>query len=318
MMNTPILILIFNRPEETKKLITRLEKFKPRYIYIFSDGPRKNNLSDIELNRRCKLLIQNLNWKTKIKKKYLKNNLGCKNAVSKGISWFFKNEKMGIILEDDCIPTASFFKFCEWGLKKFKNSKEIGTITGNNFLNFKIKINSSYYFSKYAHCWGWATWRDRWKLYDKNISFWKKWKKSNKYNEIFNIKNESLYWNKIFNNVFEGKIDSWAYPWNLCLWYNNKTVLTPKCNLVKNIGFGNSATHTFIKSDNLNYNTAKLSFPYKAPVNDKINIIADNYVFYNHFNGMNYLWPYRLFYILKIILINPSFVSFKLKKYFNL
>ena len=68
-MNTPILILIFNRPEETKKLITRLEKFKPRYIYIFSDGPRKNNLSDIELNRRCKLLIQNLNWKTKIKKK---------------------------------------------------------------------------------------------------------------------------------------------------------------------------------------------------------------------------------------------------------
>ena len=75
-MNTPILILIFNRPKETKKLVKRLEKFKPKNIYVFSDGPRKNNFTDIELNNQCKLLIQNINWKSKIKKKYLKNNSG--------------------------------------------------------------------------------------------------------------------------------------------------------------------------------------------------------------------------------------------------
>lgn len=317
-MNTPILILIFNRPKETKKLVKRLEKFKPKNIYVFSDGPRKNNFSDIELNNQCKLLIQNINWKSKIKKKYLKNNLGCKNAVSRGISWFFKNVKMGIILEDDCIPTESFFKFCEWGLKKFKNSKKVGTITGNNFLNLKINIKSSYYFSKYAHCWGWATWRNRWALYNKNISFWKRWKNSKNYRELFNLKHEILYWKKIFNNVSKNKIDSWAYPWNLCLWYNNKIVLTPKYNLVKNVGYGNSATHTFVNSDNLNYGTIKLNYPYKSPQIDKVNMEADNYVFYNHFQGLNYLWPYRMIYVFKLILTNPRFVIFKLKRYFNL
>ena len=317
-MNTPILILIFNRPKETRKLINRLEKFKPKNIYIFSDGPRKNNESDLKKNNECKQLIQDLKWKNNIKKKYLKNNLGCKNAVSKGISWFFENEEMGIILEDDCIPTKSFFKFCEWGLIKFKNNDKIGSITGNNFLKSNININSSYYFSKYAHCWGWATWRNRWALYNKNITFWKRWKNSKNFRKLFNLKHEILYWKKIFNNVSKNKIDSWAYPWNLCLWYNNKIVLTPKYNLVKNVGYGNSATHTFVNSHNLNYSTTKLNFPYKSPQINKVNMEADNYVFYNHFQGVNYLWPYRMIYVLKLILNNPRFVIFKLKKYFNL
>ena len=202
-------------------------------MYIFSDGPRKLNKFDLKQNKKCKELIEKIKWSKKIKRKYLKKNLGCKNAVSKGITWFFKNESKGIILEDDCIPTKSFIEFCEWGLSKFKNNKEIGSITGNNFLNMKIKLKSSFYFSKYAHCWGWATWRDRWMLYNKHISFWNTFKKSQKFEKLFNIKVENRYWKKIFTNVYHEKIDSWAYPWNLCLWFNNKLVLTPKYNLVK-------------------------------------------------------------------------------------
>lgn len=314
-MKTPLLILIFNRPKETRQLLIYLQKIKPKKIYVFSDGPRNNNLSDIINNNNCKSLFKKLKWKCSIKKKYLKNNLGCKNAVSKGISWFFKNEKYGIILEDDCMPTLGFFNFCEWGLKKFKDNKNIGSITGNNFLKSKVPIKSSYYFSKYAHCWGWATWSDRWKIYDKNISFWKKWKHSKNFEKMFNLKLEYQYWKKIFDNVFLDKIDSWAYPWNLCLWYNNKVTLTPKCNLVKNIGYGGSATHTFVNSDNLKYQTSNLVYPYKSPQKNNINIKADNYVFFNHIKGLNYLWPYRFFYILNLVLNNPRFVIFKIKKY---
>ncbi len=315
-MNTPLLLLIYNRPKETQILITRLKKFKPKYLYIFSDGPKKNK-KDHDLNLECKKIIDKINWEVKIKKYYLKKNYGCKHAVSIGLDWFFKNEKKGIILEDDCIPSISFFKFCSWGLDKFQNNKKIGSITGNNFLRSKVKINNSYYFSKYAHCWGWATWKDRWKLYNKNISFWEKWKNSKNFKNLFNLSLEKRYWTKIFNNSYKNKIDSWAYPWNLCLWYNKMLVLTPKFNLVENIGAGKSATHTYIKSDNVNYKVKLLKKPYKNTELIKINIKADNYVFYNHFRAKNYLWPYRLNYILKLLIFNPGFILFKLRKFLN-
>ena len=315
-MNTPLLILIYNRPKETQVLIKKLKKLKPKCLYIFSDGPKKNN-NDFKLNLECKKIIDKINWTTQIKKKYLNKNHGCKLAVSAGLDWFFKNEKKGIILEDDCIPSTSFFRFCTWGLNKFENNKKIGSITGNNFLKSQVKIKSSYYFSKYAHCWGWATWRNRWKLYNKDISFWKKWKSSKNFKNIFNLTLEEKYWIKIFNNSYKNKIDSWAYPWNLCLWYNDMLVLTPKNNLVENIGIGSLATHTYIRSDNVNYKTRILKKPYKNLNQIRINTKADNFVFNNHFRGKNYLWPYRFIYILKILISNPGFIILKFKKFLN-
>jgi hypothetical protein len=310
-MNIPTLLLVFNRPHETQILIKRLSHFKPKKIYIFSDGPRDNYKLDIDKCNKVKKIIEGISWKCEIKKNYLKKNLGCKKAVSKGISWLFKYEEKGIILEDDCIPSRDFFDFCRLSLKKFRNDNKIGSITGNNFLNNRIKIKNSYYFSKYAHCWGWATWRNRWKLYDIEIGFWNDWKKTKYFENLFNTEIEKNYWLKIFNNVKENKIDSWAYPWNLCLWYHGKLVVIPKFNLVKNIWYGKNATRTYLKTDNLTYKVKKMKKPYNHEYGKFINQQADNYVFKNHFKGKNYLWPYRLFYIIKIILTNPRFFMFK-------
>ena len=316
-MNTPILLLVFNRPFETKKLIKRLSNFKPKKIYVFSDGPRRNSKLDIVKCNEVKKIAENLSWKCEIKKKYLKKNLGCKKAVSKGISWFFKNEVNGIILEDDCIPSKDFFDFCSWCLKKFKNDNRIGSITGNNFLNNQISIKNSYYFSKYAHCWGWATWRNRWSLYDIKISFWNKWKKTINFENLFNTELEKSYWLKIFNKVKKNELDSWAYTWNLCLWYYGKLVVTPKFNLVKNIGYGKNATRTYVKGNNLSYKVKKLKKPYEIETQKFINNLADSYVFKNHLRGKNFLWPYRFFYFIKILLINPQFLIFKFNKLLN-
>ncbi len=311
-MIAPVLLIIFNRPSETEKLIKKLSIYKPEKIYVFSDGPRKYSKTDFINCEKAKLIVKKISWKCHLKKNYLRKNLGCKKAVSKGISWFFKHEKRGIILEDDCMPTKDFFEFCTWGLKKFNNNNKIGSITGNNFLNENIKINNTYYFSKYAHCWGWATWRNRWKIYDGNLKFWNKWQKSKNFKDVFNSDLEKKYWLKIFKNVKKNKIDSWAYPWNLCLWYHNKIIVTPKSNLVRNIGFSKDATHTYLKSDNVSYQVKKLKKPYIKELNYKINQQADNYVFKNHFKGQNYLWPYRFIYIINLLITNPQFLIFRI------
>ena len=313
MFKTPIIILAYNRAKNLKKLIEILKGINALNIYISCDGP-KNNFIDQNNCLEVKKIINTINWKCNLEKNYIEKNYGCKNGVSKGLDWFFSKEDFGIILEDDCVPSIDFFNFCEWGLIKYKNSDSIGGITGNNFLRENISIKESFYYSKYAHCWGWATWRRVWKKYDKNIEFWKKFKLTKEWSNIFKQDIERRYWTKIFNNVVKKKIDSWAYPWNLCVWKYGKVIITPKVNLVKNVGFDKEATHTTNTFQKFDYNVSKLIKPYTEPAKLEINQNADKYVFENHFQGKNYLWPYRMNYILKYFFFNPVNFTKKLIK----
>ncbi len=305
MYKVPILITLFNRPHHTEKLITYLNDINPEKIYIFIDGPRKNNGQDIINCKKVFEMTKKINSNITILEKKSDINLGCKEAVSRALKWFFSEEKWGIILEDDCLPNKDFFKFCFWGLAKFENQNHIGGITGNNFLNGKIFLKDSFYYSKYAHCWGWATWKRVWEKYDKNISFWNEYKNSEDWINFFEKNVEQKYWTKILNNVFSGKINSWAYPWNLCLWREKKMIVTPSVNLVQNIGFGKEATHTDGIDQSFDYRVSDLPEPYIFPKDYKINNEADNFVFKYHFKGKNYLWPYRLIYFSFLFLKNP-------------
>ena len=314
MYKIPILITLFNRPDHTEKLINTLNELSVNKIYIFVDGARPNNLQD---KTKCQNVIEKIdkiNNHCDIKKKISNVNLGCKEAVSTALEWFFSNEKYGVILEDDCIPSEDFLNFCEWALIKYETEISVGGITGNNFLKNDTFINDSFYFSKYAHCWGWATWQRVWSDYDKNIKFWKNFKTTNEWKNLFKNNIEKRYWAKIFNKVFNNKIDSWAYPWTLCLWKCNKLIITPKVNLVTNIGFDTEATRTYNIGEKFDYNVSKLSKPYIEPLKIEVNNDADKYVFKNHFKGKNFLWPYRIYYILKFFLTSPMNFFRKLTK----
>ena len=190
MCNVPVLILAYNRPTFTKKLIAALKTIKPKKIYISCDGP-KNNQEDINNCKKTRDIFNSINWTRDIKKNFFPYNLGCRKSISKGINWFFKFEKQGIILEDDCIPTNYFFYFCNKMLIKYKNNTKVHCIGGVNFLK-KKNINESYYFSKYNHCWGWATWKKSWELNDVNIKFWPKFKKSKNWNSYHETKLEKI------------------------------------------------------------------------------------------------------------------------------
>ncbi len=302
MRNVPVLILAYNRPIYTKKLIEALKKIKPKNIYISCDGP-KNNQEDINNCNQTRDVFNSINWNCNIKTNYFPNNLGCRKGISRGINWFFKYEKQGIILEDDCIPTNYFFYFCNKMLMKYKNNPKIHCIGGVNFLKTK-NIKESYYFSKYNHCWGWATWKNSWELNDPDIKFWPKFKKSKNWNTYHESKLEKKYWTKIFNNTFNRKIDSWAYPWTLSLWKVGGLTVTPKYNLVNNIGTGQNTTHSSFREKKY-FSKKNLKKTLVHP--DKIikNKLADNYVFETHFNGKNYLYPWRVLFLIKLFIKNP-------------
>jgi hypothetical protein len=245
--NIPILFLVFNRPETTKRVLLEIRKIKPTKLYVVADGPRKNNLKDKENCEKVRNLIDELvDWKCVVKKTYRKENLGCRKSVSEGITWFFKNEEMGVILEDDTLPDLTFFDFCKKLLLKYKNDSSIMQISGSTFINNLIVekyLDGDYFFSKYFHIWGWATWRRAWQLYDVNMVNY------NKIGSDIIKKNTSnlleyIYWKRQFGLTYLNKIDTWDNSFLFSMWANKKIAIQPKYNLVENIGFGSESTNT--------------------------------------------------------------------------
>ena len=287
---SPILYLFYNRIEKTKLSFTIIKKIKPSKLYLASDGP-KNNDDKINVNNVRNYILKNIDWNCKVKKLFYKKNKGLKKGISNSITWFFNNEKSGIILEDDLLPEVSFFKYASELLQYYKTNKNIGMISGNNYVGSNFK--ASYYFSKYASCWGWATWSDRWKsYYDADMKIWKDIKKKKKF--LF-LKKDERPFIKLFDSVYKNKINTWDYQWLFAMLNNNLLQITPKVHLVANIGFGHGATNTHSKLHwGANCATSNMTFPLVHPKKTRVNIFLDNF----YLN--NFLFP-------------PKFRSFKSK-----
>lgn len=244
MIKTPILFLIFNRPEETARVFEAVKQIQPKFLYVAADGARPDKPGEAELCEQTRKIIENVDWDCDVKTLFRDKNLGCKKAVSEGITWFFENVEEGIILEDDCLPSKSFFSYCEELLEKYRHDSRIMHISGENPIDKEL-CSRSYYFSKIPHIWGWASWRRAWKQYDVEFQGFETFIKFNMIQNIFETKEAQEYWNKIFTRVKEGKINTWDYQWTYALFVNNALSINPTKNLVSNIGFGSTdATHT--------------------------------------------------------------------------
>lgn len=210
-LNTPILLLIFNRPNKTSQVFEQIRKAKPPKLYVSGDGPRKGYEGEEEKIKSAREIVSRVDWSCEVKTLFRDKNLGCKEGVSSAITWFFEQEEQGIILEDDCVPHLDFFTFCESLLVRYAGDDRVSVITGNNFQNGKIRGSASYYFSKYIHVWGWATWRRAWKHYQGDINFWPKWKTSDAWKKYKSDKIERRYWQKIFDRSKQVIIDKGAH-----------------------------------------------------------------------------------------------------------
>jgi hypothetical protein len=166
MFKTPILFLVFNRPETTKFVFESIRSVKPAKLYICADGPRPNVENDKIHCSAVRKIVSNIDWECEVKTLFRIENKGCGKGVSEAITWFFSNEEEGIILEDDCLPNDSFFYYCSDLLDKYRFDTRIMHIGANNFLDDTISVENDIYFSSISHIWGWATWKRAWDSYD--------------------------------------------------------------------------------------------------------------------------------------------------------
>jgi len=288
-LKTAVLFLIFNRPDTTKQVFEAIRKAKPPRLYVAADGPRADKPSEAEKVEQVRRIATQVDWDCKVKTLFRDENLGSRVAVSSAIDWFFENEGEGIILEDDCLPHPTFFRFCEELLEKYRDDERVAMISGDNFQFGRKRTEYSYYFSCYTHTWGWATWRKAWQYYDKDMENWPFVRDNGYLYDILQDKRAVKYWARIFEKVYQGQIDTaWDYQWTFSCWVQNGLTVLPNVNLVSNIGFGGDATHTKDK-DNANSKIPvfTLSFPLKHPnwmIRDKI---ADDYTQKINFNQPN-------------------------------
>lgn len=264
-MKTPLVFLVFNRPDTTKLVFETIRKARPAKLFLVADGPRPDRSGEAEQCALVRSILEGVDWPCNVQKNYSDVNMGCKRRISSGLDWVFSNVEEAIILEDDCLPDTSFFLFCEDLLDRYRQDERIGHISGVNFQFGARRPQESYYFSRYPHVWGWATWRRAWQDYDVEVKDWPEVRNENKFNHLFADKRLARRWGSIFTEVHEGMIDTWDYQWVFSNMVNNRLSITPHYNLVSNIGFGDQATNTRKKGITAEIPTSQMEFPLQPP-----------------------------------------------------
>ena len=241
---SPVLFLVFNRPDTTQQVFNVIRKARPARLYIAADGPRSDRAGEQEKCEAVRAIATGIDWDCRVETLFRDGNLGCGTAVSEAITWFFSHEEEGIILEDDCLPEPSFFRFVDELLDRYRHDNRIAIISGDNFQTKPRRDERSYYFSMFNHVWGWASWRRAWRAYDHAMNDWPAIRDGKWLVDALGSISAAEYWTRLFEATWQGNIDTWDYRWTFAIWREGMISILPKVNLVKNIGFRHDATHT--------------------------------------------------------------------------
>lgn len=283
---TPIIFIIFRRPTLTQLVFDEIRRAQPTKLLVIADGPRSSSEADI--CQKARKITEDIDWNCEVSRNYSDTNLGCQKRVSSGLNWAFEQVEEAIILEDDCLPEPSFFDFCSSLLEYYRFDQRVWVISGNNFQDGQWRGDGSYYFSRYNHCWGWATWKRAWKNFQTEIDSWPQLRDSGLLATVLPDPIELEYWSSIFNKLYvENQPDSWAYRWTYTCWINNALSVLPNINLVTNIGFGEGGTHTTNANSHLaNLPTQKIQ-ELVHPLFIIRDEMADQYTFDHAFGGIS-------------------------------
>jgi hypothetical protein len=264
-LNTPIALIIFNRPDTTERVFAEIAKAKPPVLLVVADGPRENRQGEAQRCEQARAVMARVDWPCQVLTNYADVNMGCKLRVASGIDWIFEMVEYAIILEDDCLPEPTFFRFCEEMLIRYRDDERISMVSGGNLQFGQRRGLGSYYFSRYTHIWGWASWRRAWRHYDRDISLWPKLRAQGWIESTFKNKGERQYWSSSFDAVHSGVLDTWDCSWTFACMLRGMLQISPNVNLISNIGFGPGATHTQTIGIHANMATEPMEFPLVHP-----------------------------------------------------
>ena len=258
--DVPVLLLVYRRPETTQKVLDVLRHVRPSRLYVAADGPRTPD--DTASCAKAREVATNIQGSTHIQTLFRDAHLGLRRGVPEALDWFFQYESAGIILEDDVVPDPTFFQFVREVLDRYRDDKRVAGVSGNG--RGGPSIEDSYTFSRYPHIWGWATWADRWELYDQEMSDWPRLRDEGWLRSLSPHRDFERYWRHIFNDTHGGGIDTWAYQWvYTCFVHRIVTAVSDRA-LVHNVGTGIGATHT-LRLPYRQPDVTAMSFPLQHP-----------------------------------------------------
>jgi hypothetical protein len=267
-LKTPVAFIIFKRPDNTQKVFEAIRQAKPPKLLVIADGARAERPGEVERCAATRAIIDRVDWECELLKNYSDTNMGIKQRVTSGLSWVFNTVEEAIILEDDCLPHPTFFRYCEELLEYYRHDTRIMTISGDNTPLGRGRTEDSYYFSNYPRIWGWATWRRAWLHYDIDMKNWPQIRDKNWLKDILQDDQSVKDWKNIFQSTYKGHkgFETWDYQWTFANWMQNSLSIIPNVNLITNLGFGADSTNTGdSKNARANVPLQAINFPLKHP-----------------------------------------------------
>jgi hypothetical protein len=268
-LKTPVAFIIFNRSDNTEKVFEAIRQAKPPKLLVVADGARAERPGEAEKCAATRAIIDRVDWKCEVLKNYSDMNMGMKRREATGFDWIFDTVEEAIILEDDCLPHPTFFRYCEELLEYYRHDTRIMTISGDNTPLGHGRTEDSYYFSNYPRTWGWATWRRAWSHYDIDMKNWPQIRDQNWLKDILQDDQTVKDWKNILQSTYEGheRFETWDYQWVFANWLQNSLSIIPHVNLITNLGFGADSTNTKdSKNARANVPSQSINFSLKHPI----------------------------------------------------
>ena len=278
--DAPVLLMLFNRPETTREVFKKVREARPSRLFVAANGPRPDKPKDQELCAAVRDILKEVDWPCEIHTNFRDTNIGMQPHWRLALDWFFSCVDSGIILEDDCVPHPSFFSYCDDLLKKYSDDKRVMHINGSNFQFGRKRGDASYYFSKYPHVWGWATWKRAWRAYDNSMFSFPAFEKDKLIDTAVTSTREKKYWSKFFGGLYSGTYDTCDVKWLYAIWTHKGICITPNINMITNIGHGFGAGHTVIKEKTMDQTALDIgAVNYPVSYDLAFDADADRYTF---------------------------------------
>lgn len=266
-MDTPVAFFIYNRPRVTARVFEAIRQAQPPTLLLVADGPRTDHPDETTRCAETRAVVEQIDWACDVRRNYADCNLGCKQRVASGLDWVFEQVEEAIILEDDCLPHPSFFPYCKALLGQYRNDMRVMHINGNNYGIDQRSIHPyAYSFCQFPQVWGWATWRRAWRYFDVSMTTWPTFRDSGFIDKLPLNTTLSKRQRQRWENAYRSRIDTWDFQWHFAVMSQHGLAVTPRHNLISNIGFTPDATHTQDpQSTRANLPTHPMALPLQHP-----------------------------------------------------
>lgn len=244
-IDVPVLLIFFNRPETFSKVFEQVKIARPSKLFLYQDGARKNRETDAERVAQCRAIAEDIDWECEVHRFYQEENKGCDPSEFIAIKWAFSVVDACIVLEDDDVPSQSFFPFCKELLDKYKDDERINMICGINTAGVSKNVSSDYLFSRCSSIWGWASWKRVVDGWDGTYSFLDD-------EESMTLLRDNLDHNyhvpflSLYNYACKHRLTKREHYESILACdrnLNSRLNIIPKYNMICNIGVQNESTH---------------------------------------------------------------------------